>query len=40
MQQVNFTAILDRAGDTTMFLILEGVRETIMDFSQETAREL
>ena len=34
IQQINFTANLDRNGDTTMFLIAEEVKETILNFSQ------
>ena len=29
IQQVNFTANLDRAGNTTMFFIIEEAKETI-----------
>ena len=31
-QQINFTGILDQAGNTTMFFILKEVKETILDF--------
>ena len=34
IQQINFTANLDRAGDTTIFFIIEEVKETIFEFSQ------
>ena len=40
MQQINFTANLNRAGDPTMFFIIEEAKETILDFSQEIARVL
>ena len=33
IQQINFTANLDRAGNTTMFLITEEAKETALDFS-------
>ena len=35
IQQINFTANLDRAGDTRVYIILEEAKETILDFSQE-----
>ena len=34
IQQINFPANLDRAGNTTMFFITEEARETILNFSQ------
>ena len=34
IQQINFTAKLDRAGNTRIYLILEEAKETILDFSQ------
>ena len=34
IQQINFTANLDRAGNTTMFFIIEKAKETVLDFSQ------
>ena len=40
MQQINFTANLDRAGNTRIFFILEEAKETIVDFSQGTAKVL
>ena len=40
IQQINFTANLDRAGDTTMFLIIEEAKETVLDFSQGTVKTL
>ena len=32
-QQINFTANLDRAGNTRIYFILEEAKETILDFS-------
>ena len=32
IQQINFTANLDRAGNTRVYFILEEARETILDF--------
>ena len=40
IQQVNFTANLDCAGNTTMFFIIEEAKETVLDFSQGTVRVL
>ena len=40
IQQINFTANLDRAGNTTMFFIIEGAKETVLDFSQGTVKVL
>ena len=34
IQQINFTANLDRAGNTRVYFILEEARGTILDFSQ------
>ena len=34
IQQINFTENLDRVGQTTMFLIIEEAKETILDFLQ------
>ena len=36
MQLVNFTGNLDRAGNTTVFSIIEEAKEIILDFSQGT----
>ena len=36
IQQINFTANLDRAGNTRIYFILEEAKETILDFSQGT----
>ena len=40
IQQINFTANIDRAGNTAMFLIIEEVKKTVMDFSQGTVKVL
>ena len=40
IQQINFTGILDRGGQTAMFFIIEEVKETITVFSQGTVRVL
>ena len=40
IQQVNFTATLDRAGNTRDYFILEEAKETILDFSQGTVKLL
>ena len=40
IQQINFTANLDRAGNTTMFFIIEEAKETTFEFSQGTAKVL
>ena len=34
IQQINFTANLDRAGNTRVYFILEEAKETALDFSQ------
>ena len=39
IQQINFTANLDRAGNTTFFII-EEAKETVLDFSQGTGKVL
>ena len=36
IQQINFTANLDRAGNTRIYLILEKAKETILDFSRNS----
>ena len=33
IQQINFTANLDRAGNTRVYFILEEAKETSLDFS-------
>ena len=40
IQQVNFTANLDKAGNTTMFFIIEKAKETDLSFSQGTVKVL
>ena len=40
IQQINFTANLDRAGNTRIYFILEEARETVLDFSQGTVKVL
>ena len=39
-QQINFTANLDRTGNTRIYFILEEAKETILDFSQGTVKVL
>ena len=40
IQQINFTANLDRARNTTMFFIIDEAKETVLDFSQGTVKIL
>ena len=40
IQQINFTANLDRTGNTTMFFITEEAKDTVLDFSQGTVKVL
>ena len=40
IQQINFTANLDRAGNARFYFILEEAKETIVDFSQGTVKVL
>ena len=40
IQQINFTANLDRAGNTAMFFIIKQEKETIFEFLQGTVRIL
>ena len=40
IQQINFTANLDRAGNTRIYFILEEAKETKLDFSKETLKVL
>ena len=40
IQQINFTANLDRAGNTRVYFILEEAKETILVFSQGTVKVL
>ena len=37
-QQINFTADLDRSGNTRIYFILEEAKETKLDFSQGTLK--
>ena len=40
IQQINFTASLDRAGNTRVYFILEEAKETILDFLQGPVKVL
>ena len=40
IQQINFTANVDRAGNTTIFFIIEEAKETVFEFSQGTVKVL
>ena len=40
IQQINFAANLDRAGNTTVFFIIEEAKETLLEFSQGTVKIL
>ena len=40
IQQINFTANLDKAGNTRIYFILEEANETILDFLQGTVKVL
>ena len=40
IQQINFTSNLNRAGNKTMFFIIEEVKETVFEFSQGTVNVL
>ena len=40
IHQINFTVDLDRAGNATMFFITEEAKETMLEFSQVTAKAL
>ena len=40
IQQINFTANLDRVGNTTMFFIIEEAKDMVLDFSQGTVKVL
>ena len=40
LRQINFTANLDRAGNTAMFFITEEAKETILHISQGTVKFL
>ena len=39
-EQINVTGNLDREGQTAMYFIIEESKETVLDFSQGTARVL
>ena len=40
IQQINFTANLDRVGNTRFYFILEEAKETNFEFSQGTVKVL
>ena len=40
IQQIKFTANLDRAENTTIFFIIEEAKETVLDFSKGTVKVL
>ena len=40
IKQINFTANLDRAGNTRIYFILEKTKETILGFAQGTLKVL
>ena len=40
IQQINFTANLDRAGNTRIYFILKKAKETVLEFSQGTVKVL
>ena len=40
IQQINFTANLDRAGNPRVYFILEEAKETVLDFSQGIVKVL
>ena len=40
VQQINFIANLDRAGNTGIFFILEEAKETVLNLSQLTVKVL
>ena len=40
IRQINFTANLDRAGNTTIFFNIEEAKETVFEFSQDTVKVL
>ena len=40
IQQINFTANLDRDGNATMFFIIEEAKQTVLKFSQGTIEVL
>ena len=40
IQQINFTANLNRNGNTRFYFILEEEKETVFEFSQESVKVL
>ena len=40
IQQINFTANIDRGGNTRLYFILEEAKETVFEFSQGTVNIL
>ena len=40
IEQINFTANLDRDGNTTLFFIIEEAKETALNFLQGTVKVL
>ena len=38
IQQINFAANLDRAGNTRIYFIFEEAKETVLAFSQRTVK--
>ena len=40
IQQINFTANLDRAGNIRIFFIFEEAKKAVLDFSQRTVTGL
>ena len=40
IQEINFTANLDRAGNTRIYFILEEAKEAVFKFSQGTVKVL
>ena len=40
IQEIDFTANLDREGNTTMFFIIKKAKETVAEFSQGTVKVL
>ena len=40
IQEISFTANLDRAGNTRIYFILEEAKETVSDFSKGTVKAL
>ena len=40
IQQINFTANIDRDGNTTMFFVTEEAKETVLDFLKGNVKVL